>query len=224
MKVNPKIEKSWFSALKDEFQKDYFIDLKQFLIKEKQNHEVYPPGEKIFSAFDKCPYDKLKVVIIGQDPYHGPDQANGLAFSVNEGISRPPSLQNIYKEIQNDLGIEMGSSGDLGKWAEQGILLLNTTLTVRKGQAGSHKGQGWEEFTDSVIKTISENKSGIIFLLWGNYAKEKNSLIDKNKHYILEAAHPSPFSANRGFFGCKHFSRVNEILKNQGKKEIIRKI
>lgn len=224
MKVNPKIEKSWFSALKDEFQKDYFIDLKQFLIKEKQNHEVYPPGEKIFSAFDKCPYDKLKVVIIWQDPYHWPDQANWLAFSVNEWISRPPSLQNIYKEIQNDLWIEMWSSGDLWKWAEQWILLLNTTLTVRKWQAGSHKWQWWEEFTDSVIKTISENKSWIIFLLWWNYAKEKNSLIDKNKHYILEAAHPSPFSANRGFFGCKHFSRVNEILKNQWKKEIIRKI
>ncbi len=223
-KINPKIEQSWKKQLQEEFQKEYFQELKQFLVEEKKYFEVYPPSKSIFAAFDNCPFDKLKVVIIWQDPYHWPGQANWLCFSVNPWITKPPSLQNIYKEIEDDLGITMSSSWDLSKWAKQWVLLLNATLTVRRGQANSHKWKWWEEFTNNVIKIISEKKEGVVFLLWWNNAREKKKLIDEDRHYILESTHPSPFSANKWFFGCRHFSKTNEILRSQGKEEINWKI
>ncbi len=219
-KSAPDIEESWQLALQDEFEADYFVRLKDFLREEVKTQTVYPPGKLIFSAFNLTPLTAVRVVIIGQDPYHGRGQAQGLAFSVPDGIRIPPSLQNIYKELHDDLGIPISSSGNLEKWARQGVLLLNATLTVLAGQAGSHQGKGWEVFTDEVIRTISELRAGIVFLLWGRFAQEKSELIDASKHYILKAAHPSPFSAHKGFFGCRHFSKTNEILRANGMGEI----
>ncbi|MBN2610742.1 MAG: uracil-DNA glycosylase [Bacteroidales bacterium] len=210
--VNPRIEPSWKEILKDEFNSDYFALLKEFLVEEKSKSEVYPPGNLIFNAFNLTPFDKVRIVLLGQDPYHGRGQAHGLCFSVPDGVAPPPSLVNIFKELNSDLGIPVPVSGNLEKWARQGILLLNATLTVRANQAGSHQGKGWELFTDSVIKKVSDLKAGIIFILWGRYAQAKESLIDTKKHYILKAAHPSPFSAYNGFFGCRHFSKTNELL------------
>jgi uracil-DNA glycosylase len=219
-KISPIIHPTWKEQLINEFQSPYFSDLKAFLVEEKKTHIIYPPGNLIFNAFDKTPFDKVKVVILGQDPYHGAGQAHGLCFSVPFGVVPPPSLLNIFKEINSDLGIPVPDHGNLESWAIQGILLLNATLTVRKDHAGSHQGKGWEKFTDCVIKTISEKKEGIVFILWGKYAQAKESLIDKTKHYILKAPHPSPFSAYSGFFGCGHFSKTNNILKERGKESI----
>ena len=204
----------------DEFLADYFISLKSFLFEEKRKYSIYPAGNKIFAAFDHTPFDAVRVVIIGQDPYHGCGQAHGLCFSVPQDITKPPSLINIFKEIRDDLGYEIPAGGNLEQWAKQGVLLLNATLTVRANTAGSHQNKGWEQFTDAAIKKLSENKTGLVFLLWGNYAIAKKSLIDTSRHYILTAAHPSPLSAHRGFFGCKHFSKTNEILRKQENVEI----
>jgi uracil-DNA glycosylase len=218
--MSVKINESWKEVLNTEFESDYFLELKNFLIEEKQHYTVYPCGSQIFAAFDLTSFDEVKVVILGQDPYHGPGQAHGLCFSVPQGIKPPPSLQNIYKEIESDCGIKISGSGNLEKWARQGVLLLNATLTVRANQAGSHQNKGWEIFTDKVISTLSDQQQGLIFILWGNYAQAKASLINPQKHYILKAAHPSPFSVYRGFFGCKHFSKTNDLLRQMGKKEI----
>jgi uracil-DNA glycosylase len=215
-----KIEESWKERLKPEFEKSYFHELTNFLKEEKSQHVVYPPGNLLFNAFEKCPFDKVEVVIIGQDPYHGPGQANGLCFSVNDGVRHPPSLKNIFKEIQEDLGKPIPESGNLERWAVQGVLMLNATLTVRANTAGSHQNKGWEEFTDEVIRKVSEEKKHIVFILWGAYAQKKGAIIDASKHHILKAAHPSPFSAYNGFFGCKHFSKTNEYLKSIHKKQI----
>ncbi len=212
-----KIESSWKSKLKEEFDKPYFKDLMEFVRAEYKQQKCFPPGHQIFSAFDNCAFDDVKVVIIGQDPYHGNQQANGLCFSVNDGIAHPPSLINIFKEIQTDLGSPYPKSGNLERWAKQGVLLLNATLTVRAHQAGSHQNRGWEVFTDAVIKTVSNNKQGVVFLLWGGFAKKKAKLIDLNKHHVLTSGHPSPLSANRGYwFDNKHFSKTNEILEKSG--------
>jgi uracil-DNA glycosylase len=218
--VNPQIEESWLEALREEFSSEYFTKLKSFLKEEKTKYTIYPPGNKMFTAFNLCPLPLVKVVIIGQDPYHGPGQAHGLSFSVPDGIPIPPSLRNIYKEINRDLGIETPKTGNLEKWAEQGVLLLNAILTVRNDQAASHHGQGWETFTNKVIKTISDLRAGVVFLLWGKFAQEKQSLIDTNKHFVLTSTHPSPLSAHRGFLGCGHFSQTNKILKENGIDEI----
>ncbi|MEP7169175.1 MAG: uracil-DNA glycosylase [Bacteroidota bacterium] len=219
--VEPKIEESWKSVMVEEFQKPYFSDLKKFILEEKSKGQIiYPPGKLIFSAFNHTPFDKVKVVIVGQDPYHGSGQANGLCFSVGTGIKPPPSLVNIFKELQDDLGIPIPSHGNLARWADNGVLLLNASLTVRANEPNSHSGKGWENFTDSVIAKLSEEREGIVFLLWGKYAQAKDILIDKTKHHILKAAHPSPFSAFSGFFGCCHFSKTNEILKQLGKEPI----
>lgn len=219
--IDPKIEDSWKKVLIDEFNKPYFVALKDFLVEEKKKYVVYPAGANIFNAFKFTPFNEVKVVIIGQDPYHGPGQAHGLSFSVPEGIQKPPSLVNIFKELQSDIGKDVPESGNLENWAKQGVMLLNATLTVRANQAGSHQKHGWEQFTDSVIKTLSDKKSGLVFLLWGRFAQDKAVLIDSSKHYILKAAHPSPLSAYNGFFGCKHFSKTNEILQSQGKEPIV---
>ena len=218
--VNPKIEKSWLNVLVEEFNKPYFVSLKQFLVEEKKKFRIYPSGVNIFNAFNSTPFDKVKVVLLGQDPYHGEGQAHGLCFSVPEGIPMPPSLVNIFKEINSDIGVNIPPNGDLSRWARQGVLLLNATLTVRAGQAGSHQGKGWEFFTDSVIKKLSENKSGLVFLLWGRFAQQKAGFIDGSKHLILKAAHPSPYSADNGFFGCKHFSKTNKYLSENRIEEI----
>lgn len=219
MTVN--IHESWIQPLKAEFEQTYFQELTSFVKNEYQLQTCYPQGKNIFAAFDHSPFEKTKVVIIGQDPYHGPNQANGLCFSVNEGIPHPPSLINIFKEIETDLGKPYPKSGNLEHWADQGVLLLNATLTVRAHTAGSHQKKGWEIFTDNVIKTISKEKDGIVFLLWGGYAKKKATLIDKSKHHILTSGHPSPLSANRGlWFGNKHFSNTNKILLKLGKTPI----
>jgi uracil-DNA glycosylase len=218
--VKPIIDESWLKVLKDEFEADYFKKLKAFLLEEKSKYVIYPPGSLIFNAFNHTTFDKVKVVILGQDPYHGPGQAHGLCFSVNPGVAFPPSLRNIFKEIHNDLGIIPPKNGNLESWAKQGVLLLNATLTVRANQAGSHQKKGWETFTDKVIQTLSDKKEGLIFLLWGNYAQAKSAIIDQSKHHILKSVHPSPLSASRGFLGCKHFSKTNELLKQQGKDEI----
>ena len=218
--IDPKIEQSWKNVLIDEFNKPYFVALKEFLVEEKKKYVVYPAGANIFNAFACTPFNKVKVVIIGQDPYHGPGQAHGLSFSVPEGIQKPPSLVNIFKELQSDIGKPIPESGNLESWARQGVLLLNATLTVRANQAGSHQKHGWEQFTDSVIRTLSDQKSGLVFLLWGRFAQDKAALIDASKHHILKAAHPSPLSAYNGFFGCKHFSKTNEILLSQGETAI----
>lgn len=218
--INPVIENSWKQVLSEEFRSEYFFKLKEFIIREKKKYKIYPPGSEIFSAFNYTLFDKVKVVILGQDPYHGKGQANGLCFSVKDGIAKPPSLKNIFKELQNDLGYPIPVSGNMEKWAQQGVLLLNATLTVRAGQAGSHQNRGWENFTDAVIKILSEKKENLIFILWGAFAQAKEKIIDTSKHYIIKSAHPSPFSADRGFFGSHPFSRTNEFLKNAGVKEI----
>lgn len=218
--MDVKIHPSWKAVLQEEFSQLYFQALTDFVKREYGEKTVFPPPRQIFAAFDLCPFDQLKVVILGQDPYHGPGQANGLCFSVSEGIANPPSLQNIYKEIANDLGKPIPASGNLERWARQGVLLLNATLTVLQGAAGSHQGKGWEEFTDAVIRTISEEKEHVVFLLWGRFARSKASMIDQKKHLVLESAHPSPLSASSGFFGNKHFSKTNAFLAAQGKTPI----
>lgn len=218
--IKPQIDESWLKELDAEFNASYFHGLKEFLVKERENFKIYPPGSLIFNAFNRTPFKDVRVVLIGQDPYHGHGQAHGLCFSVANGIKPPPSLVNIFKELNSDLGIPVPSHGNLEKWANQGVLLLNATLTVRANQAGSHQKQGWETFTDAVIKRLSEKRVGLIFILWGRYAQAKEEIIDSQKHYILKAAHPSPFSAYNGFFGCKHFSKTNEILKRHGLPEI----
>ncbi len=208
-----KIEESWKEHLEGEFEQGYFKQLTEFVKNEYKEGAVYPAPKNIFRAFELCPFDRVKVVILGQDPYHGAGQANGLCFAVNEGVSLPPSLQNIFKEIENDLGKPLTNrSGDLTRWAEQGVLLLNATLTVRARSAGSHQNRGWEQFTDTVVKVLAEEKEHLVFILWGNYAKAKGAHIDRTKHLILESAHPSPFSAYSGFFGSKPFSKANEYL------------
>jgi uracil-DNA glycosylase len=215
--MDVKIESEWKQVLYDEFSKPYFIQIAHYLKTEKaQKKIIYPPGNFIFNAFDKTPFSKIKVVILGQDPYHGAGQAHGLSFSVQDGIALPPSLQNIFKELQSDTGIPISPVGNLTKWANQGVFLLNASLTVRASEPMSHAKIGWAEFTDAVIKAISQHKKGIIFLLWGKFAQEKQYLIDANKHFILKAAHPSPLSAHNGFFGCRHFSKTNELLIKQG--------
>jgi uracil-DNA glycosylase len=222
--INPDIEQSWKVVLLEEFNKDYFIQLKQFLLDEKKQYSIFPKEKDIFNALNYTPFNKVKVVILGQDPYHGMGQAHGLSFSVPDGVKQPPSLKNIFKEIASDLNLPLPETGNLSPWAKQGVLLLNATLSVRVKQAGSHQKKGWEEFTDSVIQNISQKKKGVIFLLWGRFAQDKAELIDKNKHHILTAPHPSPFSVYRGFFGCKHFSKTNKLLAEQGLKEIDWKI
>lgn len=218
--MNVQIEESWKQVLAPEFEKDYFIRLTDFVRNEYKTTTIYPPGKLIFNAFNLCPFNEVKVVILGQDPYHDDGQANGLCFSVNDGIPFPPSLQNIFKEISDDLNRPAPASGDLSRWARQGVLLLNSILTVRAHQASSHKDHGWEIFTDRVIKELSENRENLVFMLWGSYAKNKGAQIDKSKHLVLTSVHPSPLSVYRGFFGCKHFSRANEYLKAHNKKEI----
>jgi uracil-DNA glycosylase len=218
--IKPQIEESWKKILQEQFSSSYFKSIKEFLVEEKQKFTVYPPGSLIFNAFNLTSFDSVRVVIIGQDPYHGAGQAHGLCFSVPRGISVPPSLVNIFKEINTDLGIPVPEIGNLEKWARQGVLLLNATLTVRANQAGSHQKKGWEIFTDAIISQLSKQRVGLVFLLWGKYAQDKESLIDTQKHYILKAAHPSPYSAYNGFFGCRHFSKTNEILRRHGLPEI----
>ena len=215
--INPVIHSSWKSVLKNEFQKAYFSDIKSALLAaRKEGKTIYPPGSKIFNAYNSTPLDKVKVVIIGQDPYHGPGQAHGLCFSVQSGVKPPPSLVNIYKELHTDLGLSIPTSGYLQSWADQGVFLLNSILTVEANQPASHRKLGWEHFTDATIKKLSEERSGLIFLLWGKFAREKKHLIDRDRHKVLESPHPSPFSANYGFFGCKHFSTTNKLLEEQG--------
>lgn len=211
-----KIEESWAKRLSGEFEKPYFINLVDFVKEEYSRNTVYPPGKLIFNAFAHCPFDKVKVVILGQDPYHGPGQAHGLCFSVPEGVPFPFSLQNIFKEIQDDCGTPAPSSGNLERWAEQGVFLLNATLTVRAHHAGSHQNKGWEIFTDSVIRLLAEDRENLVFLLWGAYAQQKGKFIDKNRHLVLESVHPSPLSAHRGFFGNHHFSKANDYLATHG--------
>ena len=219
--MNVNIEESWKSVLHEEFEKEYFIKLTAFVKQEYKQHTCYPPGSQIFNAFEHCHFDNIKVVIIGQDPYHNIGQANGLCFSVNDGIGHPPSLMNIFKEIEKDLGIPYPESGNLMRWADQGVLLLNATLTVRAHQAGSHQNKGWEIFTDAVISKISELQENVVFLLWGGYAKKKGAKIEASKHYILTSGHPSPLSANRGFwFGNNHFSKTNSFLQSKGLRTI----
>jgi len=219
-KIDPIIEEGWKSVLMDQFQSPYFATLKEFLLEEKKQYILYPPGRLIFNAFQRTSFEKVKVVILGQDPYHGKGQAHGLCFSVPPGIPQPPSLVNIFKELHSDLGTPVPEHGNLEKWADQGVLLLNATLTVRDSQAGSHQKRGWETFTNSVIELVSQKKSGVVFLLWGRFAQAKESLIDGSKHLVLKAAHPSPLSAYNGFFGCRHFSRTNDYLVQQGKSGI----
>lgn len=219
--MDVKIENSWKEALKNEFEKPYFAALCDFVRQEYKTSTIYPPASLIFNAFNLCPMDKIKVVIIGQDPYHEPGQAHGLCFSVNDGVKFPPSLQNIYKEIASEYNRPMPQSGNLTRWAEQGVLLLNATLTVRAHLAASHQGKGWETFTDNVIKEVNDRCQNIVFLLWGSYAQKKEAYIDKSKHCVLKAAHPSPLSAYRGFFGCNHFILANNYLRKCGKEEIV---
>jgi uracil-DNA glycosylase len=218
--MNVKIEGGWKNILEEEFSKPYFLDLVDFVKKEYNEQTVFPKGKEIFNAFEHCHLSKLKVVILGQDPYHGPGQAHGLSFSVREGVPFPPSLLNIFKEINRDLGFSMPANGDLCRWADQGVLLLNATLTVRAHHAGSHQKRGWEEFTDAVIRKIATEKSNIVFMLWGAYAQKKAAFIDENRHLKLYAPHPSPLSAHRGFLGCGHFSKANDYLRESGLEEI----
>jgi uracil-DNA glycosylase len=227
--VIPEIESSWRNSMKDDFRSDYFTQLKSFLLKEKKHNQVFPNGKDIFNAFNSTPFNKVKVIIIGQDPYHSHETINdeiiphaqGLCFSVPKSAKKiPPSLKNIFKELNQDLALNIPTHGNLSSWAEQGVLLLNATLTVRSHEAGSHQKKGWETFTDSVIQRLSVERNGLIFLLWGRFAQNKESLIDTNKHFVLKAAHPSPFSAYNGFFGCKHFSKTNEILENNNYEKI----
>jgi uracil-DNA glycosylase len=214
--MDVKIETTWKSKFKEEFEKEYFTKLSEFVRDEYKKNTIYPPGSLIFNAFNLCPFDQVKAVIIGQDPYHGPGQAHGLCFSVREGIGFPPSLINIFKEIELDLGLSRPRSGNLERWAAQGVLLLNATLTVREHQAGSHQNRGWEQFTDNVISIINKESLNIVFFLWGAYAQKKGESIDRTKHLVLESVHPSPLSASRGFFGNKHFSKCNNYLKENG--------
>ncbi len=219
--MDVRIEQSWKEVLAEEFSKDYFARLTTFVKEEYGGATpIYPPARLIFNAFDHCPFDKVKVVILGQDPYHGAGQANGLCFSVNKGIPFPPSLLNIFKEIENDLGTPIPQDGDLTRWSDQGVLLLNATLTVRAAQAGSHQKRGWEEFTDAAIRELASRRSGIVFILWGSYAQKKGAFIDRSKHLVLSSPHPSPLSAYQGFFGNHHFSTANKYLKEQGESEI----
>src|SRR5690606_16174493 len=218
--MDVKIESSWKEVLKDEFEKPYFKNLVEFVKSEYETQKIYPPGKQIFSAFDHTPFDEVKVVIIGQDPYHGQGQANGLSFSVADGVKQPPSLKNIFKELRSDLGKTIPESGNLERWAEQGVLLLNATLTVRASQAGSHQNKGWEQFTDAVIQKLSDQKANLVFILWGAYAQKKGCIINPEKHFIIKSAHPSPFSAHSGFFGSQPFSKTNTYLKSIGKKGI----
>jgi uracil-DNA glycosylase len=218
--LNPVLEESWKRVMKDEFSKPYMTELKSFLVEERKYHRVFPPGPMIFNAFNQTPFDQVKVVILGQDPYHGYGEAHGLCFSVPDHVSKPPSLLNIFKEIENDLGIPVPGTGNLTPWAKQGVLLLNATLTVRENQAGSHQNKGWEIFTDEAIKQLSSNKQGLIFVLWGKFAEAKVQMIDRSKHFVLTSPHPSPFSASRGFLGCRHFSRTNELLRQMDRPEI----
>ncbi len=212
--MDVRIEESWKEQLKDEFEKPYFKSLITFVKDEYQEHTIYPPGKLIFNAFDLCPFDQVKVVIIGQDPYHGPGQAHGLCFSVHDGIAFPPSLRNIFKEIQADLDQPIPTTGNLTRWAEQGVLLLNATLTVRAHTAGSHQRKGWEQFTDAVIAKLAEEKENIVYFLWGSYAQKKGAIIDAQKNLVLKSVHPSPLSASRGFFGNHQFSKANTYLQN----------
>jgi uracil-DNA glycosylase len=214
--MDVKIEPGWKSRLNTEFEKEYFVRLTGFIRDEYRNARIYPPGSLIFNAFDVCPFGKVKAVILGQDPYHGPGQAHGLCFSVKDGVDFPPSLINIFKEIESDIGIPRPVSGDLTRWASQGVLLLNATLTVRAHQAGSHQKKGWEEFTDYVIRVLNSEKENIVFFLWGAYAQKKGESIDRSRHLVLESVHPSPLSASRGFFGNRHFSRCNDFLVSKG--------
>lgn len=220
MSEDIKIESSWKNQLQDEFQKQYFTELTSFVREQYKTKLIYPPGKDIFKAFDACTFDNVRVVIIGQDPYHGAGQANGLCFSVHDGVTQPPSLKNIFKEIESDLGKPTPKSGNLERWAKQGVLLLNATLTVEANTPGSHQKKGWEIFTDAVIKKISDEKEQVVFILWGAYAQKKGQIIDAKKHHVLQSAHPSPFSAYNGFLGNKHFSKTNAYLKSVGKKEI----
>ena len=215
-----RMEPLWKNALTEEFEKPYFKELSCFMREEYMKYKIYPHPKNVFRAFDMCPYNQVKVVILGQDPYHGAKQANGLCFAVNEHITLPPSLQNIFKEIEADLHMVPENSGDLSHWAKQGVLLLNATLTVRANIPGSHQNMGWEKFTDAAIAKLSSGRKHLVFMLWGNYAKNKGAIIDRKKHLVLEAAHPSPFSANNGFFGCRHFSKANRYLKEHGIDEI----
>ena len=218
--MDVRIEDSWKRRLQPEFNKPYFEKLVAFVKQEYARYTVYPPGHLLFYAFDTCPFDKVKVVIIGQDPYHEPGQYYGLCFSVLDGVPFPPSLVNIFKEVQNDLGKPVPRSGRLERWSNQGVLLINSILTVRAHQAGSHQGKGWEEFTDAVIKRINDDKENVVFMLWGAYAQKKGAFIDRTRHCVLTAPHPSPLSADRGFFGCKHFSKANEYFRSKGLPEI----
>lgn len=219
--MDVKIAADWKLLLQEEFDKPYFEELTRFVREEYANGTIYPAGKNIFRAFDKCPVDKLKVVIIGQDPYHGPGQANGLCFSVNDGVAFPPSLQNIFKEISSDIGTPTPQSGNLDRWAEQGVLLLNAVLTVKAHQAASHAGKGWEQFTDAVVRIINQRKEGLVYMLWGSYAQRKGQIADPTRNLILKSVHPSPLSVYRGFFGCKHFSQANEYLVSRGQEPII---
>jgi len=219
--MKPKMEPSWKRLLSDQFEAEYFSTLRDFLNEDRKTQTIYPPEEQVFNAFNRTPTDKVKVVILGQDPYHGPNQAHGLCFSVNNGIKIPPSLRNIFKELNSDIGMEQPESGNLTKWSDQGVLLLNATLTVRAQNAGSHQGKGWEQFTDAAIQKLSRQKKNLVFLLWGKYAQNKSSLINsENGHLILKAPHPSPFSAHTGFLGCKHFSKANNFLEKKGVETI----
>ena len=219
--MDVKISADWKELLQEEFDKPYFEELTRFVRAEYTSGVIYPPARNIFRAFDKCPVDSLKVVVIGQDPYHGPGQANGLCFSVNDGIPFPPSLQNIFKEISADLGAEVPQSGNLDRWAEQGVLLLNSVLTVKAHLAASHAGHGWEQFTDAVVRIIAERKQNIVYMLWGSYAQRKGAIADPTRNLILKSVHPSPLSAYRGFLGCKHFSQANAYLQSKGKQPIV---
>lgn len=218
--MDVKIEESWKSQLQGEFEKPYFKELTQFVRTEYMSQPIYPPAKLIFNAFDQCPFDRVKVVILGQDPYHGPGQAHGLCFSVNDGVEFPPSLRNIFKEIQSDIGSPIPTSGNLERWAKQGVLLLNATLTVRAHQAGSHQKKGWEQFTDAVIHLVADRQEHVVFILWGNYAISKGEFIDSRKHLILKSVHPSPLSASRGFFGNRQFSTTNKYLLEHGKTPV----
>lgn len=219
--MNVRIEESWREKLQSEFDAPYFAQLTDFVRHEYATTRVYPPGSQMFAAFDACPFDKVKVVILGQDPYHEPGQAHGLCFSVNDGVPFPPSLQNIFKEIHNDIGTPIPMSGDLSRWAHQGVLLLNATLTVRAHQAGSHQNKGWEQFTDAVIHRLAQDREHLVFILWGAYAQRKGEFIDRSRHLVLQSPHPSPLSAHRGFFGNRHFSRANEYLVAHGIEPIL---
>lgn len=218
--MNVKIDPSWHCQLASQFDQAYFVALTDFVRARYRQTRVFPPAGKIFAAFDSCPFDKVKVVILGQDPYHGAGQANGLCFSVSAGTALPPSLINIFKEVSDDLGVAMPTDGNLERWARQGVLLLNATLTVEEGKAGSHQNHGWEEFTDAAVRALANERDGLVFMLWGSYAIRKGAFIDRNRHLVLTAPHPSPLSAYRGFFGCKHFSKANEWITAHGQKAI----